>query len=257
MPAVSEGDRVTDLNKATAGNGAEDNTFSKGKIKDVINGGSNAKICVIATTKDEAAVVEGEAATDIHGEQWRCRSGSTMTVPFAVRERLGFLDHRNDQGAEFHVVVINGKLCHKHSRTRAGSVVEIGGAWFSRVTGHGEKEGKRLPLDSAKAVCDGRWETRKAVVEVVAFFHLEQEREMKEKIQMSNVLDLRWGERYNRVREEVVSDGSNAGWMIMEDGVWVFRVECCVPSIFVSVDSWLEKEGQIASLRRWANDGVP
>ncbi|MED6175950.1 hypothetical protein PIB30_083188 [Stylosanthes scabra] len=104
MPAVSEGNKVTDLNKGTdvvakgmrrmslvgaairramllnqpplmaamfpwnrhkvsavtAGNGAKDCAFSKGKMEDVVNGGSNAKICVIAMAKDEALMVEGK-----------------------------------------------------------------------------------------------------------------------------------------------------------------------------------------------------
>ncbi|MED6133742.1 hypothetical protein PIB30_030959 [Stylosanthes scabra] len=70
LAAVFPWNRDT-VSVATAGNGAEDGAFSKGKVEDIINGGSNAKICVVAMVEDEAVVVGDEAVTaggrDNHG----------------------------------------------------------------------------------------------------------------------------------------------------------------------------------------------
>ncbi|MED6221540.1 hypothetical protein PIB30_055787 [Stylosanthes scabra] len=114
---------------AAEGNGAEDSAFAKGKVEYVVNGGSNANICVVAMVEDEAAVVGDDAATtverrrtlvqnggkeekvllpassgastagsmDSHDEQGRRCSGGAMTVPFIVNERLGVTDDRDNR----------------------------------------------------------------------------------------------------------------------------------------------------------------
>ncbi|MED6176317.1 hypothetical protein PIB30_087000 [Stylosanthes scabra] len=80
---------------AAAGNSAEDDTFDKGKVEDVVNGDKNAKIRVVVTVKDEAAVVEGEATTTARrkGERERWLQGK---VQIATHESFHEdFDYRN------------------------------------------------------------------------------------------------------------------------------------------------------------------
>ncbi|MED6193023.1 hypothetical protein PIB30_015227, partial [Stylosanthes scabra] len=49
------------------------------------------------------------------------------------------------------------------------------------------------------------------------------------------------------------TEGKHGGgaWLMMEDDVWVFRVES---SVSLSIELWMEREGRVAELRSWTNE---